>query len=75
MRNHIRSLRAFSSRLHWHCHFIQKLESRPEIELVNQNTEFDHIREDINNEYITKWEQGTTGIPLVDAGMRCLAQL
>ena len=29
---HRGGLLAFLSRLYWHCHFIQKLESEPEIE-------------------------------------------
>lgn len=32
-----RSLRACASRVHWRCHFVQKLESRPAIEFRNQN--------------------------------------
>lgn len=32
-----RSLRACISRIHWRCHFVQKLESRPQIEYANQN--------------------------------------
>ena len=27
-----RALRGFEERLHWHCHFIQKLESQPDLE-------------------------------------------
>lgn len=39
------SLQQFESRLWWHCHFIQKLESEPEIEFKNFNTQFDGLRE------------------------------
>jgi len=35
------SLISFESRLHWHCHFIQKLESEPQIEFRNVNHGFD----------------------------------
>ncbi|MFO0137698.1 MAG: deoxyribodipyrimidine photolyase, partial [Cyanobacteriota bacterium] len=28
----LRALRGFDGRLHWHCHFIQKLESQPNLE-------------------------------------------
>jgi deoxyribodipyrimidine photo-lyase len=28
----LRALRGFDERLHWHCHFIQKLESQPDLE-------------------------------------------
>ncbi len=67
-----RDLQNFKSRLHWHCHFIQKLESEPRIETENQNPAFDEIRHTLNPEYFEKWKHGQTGIPLVDAAMRCL---
>lgn len=70
--NYKRDLLNFKSRLHWHCHFIQKLESEPRIEYENQNPAFDQIRNKLNDEYLEKWSQGQTGIPLVDAAMRCL---
>ena len=67
-----RNLANFKSRLHWHCHFIQKLESEPEMEFRNQNPAFDAIRNELNTEWLERWENGKTGIPLVDACMRCL---
>tara|TARA_B100000508_G_scaffold75230_1_gene58606 strand:+ start:70746 stop:72188 length:1443 start_codon:yes stop_codon:yes gene_type:complete len=67
-----RNLANFKSRLHWHCHFIQKLEGEPEMEFKNQNPAFDKIRNELNVEYLKRWEHGITGIPLVDACMRCL---
>jgi deoxyribodipyrimidine photo-lyase len=67
-----RSLRACASRVHWRCHFVQKLESRPAIEFRNQNSGFDQIRQEINHDLIDRRYHGQTGIPLVDAGMRCL---
>jgi deoxyribodipyrimidine photo-lyase len=67
-----RDLQNFKSRLNWHCHFIQKLESEPRIETENQNPAYDQIRHTLNPEYFEKWKQGNTGIPLVDAAMRCL---
>lgn len=67
-----RNLANFKSRLHWHCHFIQKLESEPEMEYKNQNPAFDQIRNELNQKYLERWKRGETGIPLVDACMRCL---
>lgn len=67
-----RNLANFKSRLHWHCHFIQKLESEPAIEFCNQNRAFDQIRYTLNDNYLEQWKTGRTGIPLVDACMRCL---
>jgi deoxyribodipyrimidine photo-lyase len=65
-------LNAFSSRLSWRCHFVQRLESQPNIEFQNINSAFDTIRQIANPEYIYKFEHGQTGIPFIDACMRCL---
>jgi deoxyribodipyrimidine photo-lyase len=67
-----RDLLNFKSRLHWHCHFIQKLESEPRIEYENQNPAYDSVRNKLNEEYLELWSKGKTGVPLVDAAMRCL---
>ena len=74
---YLASLKSFESRLHWHCHFIQKLESEPAIEFRNVNRGFDGLRNEaeITPEEATKliaWAQGTTGLPFVDACMRSL---
>lgn len=69
------SLAAFTSRLRWHCHFIQKLEDEPVIEFQNMNREMDGLREsEFNHEYFEAWKNGQTGYPLVDACMRALHQ-
>lgn len=62
----------FISRLHWHCHFIQKLESEPAIEFYNQNSSYNSIRIEENKEYYFRFTLGQTGIPMVDACVRCL---
>jgi len=70
-----RSYDSFQSRLWWHCHFIQKLETEPEIEFRNMNRGFDGLREnDFDDEKFEAWKKGETGFPLVDACMRCLLQ-
>jgi deoxyribodipyrimidine photo-lyase len=66
------NMRAFQSRLHWHCHFIQKFESECRIEFENFNREFDVLRNEWNEELYQAWEQGNTGFPLLDASMRCV---
>jgi deoxyribodipyrimidine photo-lyase len=71
-KSQITSLRVFYQRLFWRCHFVQKLESQPSIEYHNQNREFDQIRTAVRQDYIQAWYHGMTGIPLIDAGMRCL---
>jgi deoxyribodipyrimidine photo-lyase len=71
--NWLRSLRAFDSRLHWHCHFIQKLESEPEIEFECFVRSLNAMRANSGNEvYLDAWSNGNTGYPFVDACMRYL---
>jgi deoxyribodipyrimidine photo-lyase len=61
-------LAAFLSRLHWHCHFIQKLESEPELEWRNLHRGYDMLREpDWNPAHFDALTQGRTGWPMVDA--------
>jgi deoxyribodipyrimidine photo-lyase len=66
-------LHAFQSRLYWHCHFIQKLESEPAIEFENMHRGYDGLREDdFNTAHFEALSTGRTGWPLVDA---CVAML
>jgi deoxyribodipyrimidine photo-lyase len=68
-----RSITSFTARLHWHCHFVQKLESEPEIEFCNMNRGFDGMREDaVDLSLVRAWARGETGWPMVDACMRML---
>ncbi len=68
-----KGLSAFLSRLHWHCHFIQKLESEPELEWRNLHRGYDGLREgDWNPAHFAALQAGRTGWPLVDA---CVAML
>ena len=69
-----RPLYNFISRLHWHCHFIQKFESESRIEKENFNTAYNCIRNKTNEIYFEAWKNGKTGFPLVDANMRCLKE-
>ncbi|MFT5717323.1 MAG: deoxyribodipyrimidine photo-lyase [Oleiphilaceae bacterium] len=67
------SLRSFESRLHWHCHFIQKLETEPLFETHNMLQVFNGLREnEFNEDYFKAWKEGNTGYPFIDACMRCL---
>jgi len=63
--------RMLKSRLTWHCHFIQKLESEPELEFREYHPFFKNIREK-NNELLYSWSSGNTGFPFIDACMRSL---
>jgi len=68
-----KGLEAFLSRLHWHCHFIQKLESEPELEWRNLHRGYDGLREgDWNPAHFAALTAGRTGWPMVDA---CVAML
>lgn len=70
---HKKGLAAFTSRLYWHCHFIQKLESEPRLEYENLHRGYDGLREqDWNPAHFDALVQGRTGWPLVDA---CVAML
>ena len=66
--------RAFGSRLRWHCHFIQKFEAEPRMEFEAVNRAFLDLEQPVNRKYITAWENGQTGYPLIDAAMRCVRQ-
>ncbi len=69
-----RALSNFVSRLHWHCHFMQKFEDECRMEFENVNKAYDGLVKVRNQEYIDAWQQGKTGIPIVDACMRCLVE-
>jgi deoxyribodipyrimidine photo-lyase len=65
---------AFEGRLHWHCHFIQKLESEPRIEWENLQRATEGLRPEPGDpERLGAWMRGETGWPFVDACMRYLA--
>jgi deoxyribodipyrimidine photo-lyase len=67
------SLTSFESRLHWHCHFIQKLESQPSMEFKNVHRAYDGMRsESHDKERLQAWCLGQTGYPMIDACMRML---
>lgn len=72
--NRLASLKSIESRLHWHCHFIQKLESEPLIESRNLHPAYDGLREQVHPALHHAWAGGQTGVPMVDACMRMLAQ-
>ncbi len=67
-------LNAFTSRLRWQAHFTQKFEMECSMEFQSVNRGFQHLNKPLNPSYITAWEEGKTGFPLVDAAMRCLRE-
>lgn len=67
-----RAILNFVSRLHWHCHFMQKFEDECRMEFENVNRAYDSLVKPKNDAYIKAWQEGKTGVPIVDACMRCL---
>lgn len=65
---------ALIARLHWHCHFIQKLESEPEIErqAVHRAFRAPAVPAVGSSPLLDAWALGRTGCPFVDACMRSL---
>ena len=62
-------LYSFKKRLHWHCHFIQKLDTQPSLQHQSMHPDCDILRPEADNELIEKWMTGNTGFPFVDACM------
>ncbi len=67
-----RALANFISRLHWQSHFMQKFEDECRMEFEPVNRAYDSIVKERNQSYIDAWQQGKTGVPLIDACMRCV---
>ena len=65
-------LHSFKKRLHWHCHFIQKLETEPNLEFNSMHSMCDTLRSSENSELIERWIIGETGFPFLDACIRHL---
>lgn len=69
--------RAFSgmlTRLHWHCHFIQKFEVACSYEKRCINKGYELLPHKKDDNFIRAWELGQTGYPLIDACMRAVVQ-
>jgi deoxyribodipyrimidine photo-lyase len=70
----LKAIDALIARLHWHCHFIQKLESEPAIEWRAVHRAFEPHRTPTapDDPVLRAWAEGRTGFPFVDACMRSL---
>jgi deoxyribodipyrimidine photo-lyase len=67
------SLVSFLGRLHWHCHFMQKLETEPSIEVTELHPAARGLRPRPGDPALLEdWAKGETGFPFVDACMRSL---
>ena len=69
---HISQIDFFLARIHWQSHFIQKLESEPEIEFRNLYSWFDSIRNVTDDKIIDDFFAAKTWIPYIDACIMCL---
>lgn len=67
-----RNFTNFESRLHWHCHFVQKFEMEDRMEFENLNRGYNALPRNENPKQFQAWQKGQTGYPLIDACMRCL---
>ena len=67
-------IRAFESRLLWQSHFIQKFEMECSMEFKSINRGYHQLLKPIKQNYINAWENGNTGVPIVDASIRCLVE-
>jgi len=73
--NGTKNSKAFSAmltRLHWHCHFIQKFEVECRYETSCINKGYELLVHQKNKQFLKAWETGMTGYPLIDACMRAV---
>ncbi|MGF1477212.1 MAG: FAD-binding domain-containing protein [Geminicoccaceae bacterium] len=67
------SLVSFTGRLHWRDHFMQKLEDEPDLEVRDLHPAYEGLRPEVaDRDRLRAWSAGETGLPFVDACMRCL---
>lgn len=69
---HKRPFENFITRLRWHCHFIQKFETECSYEYTCINKGYESLRFNSDEAALQAWKNGQTGVPIVDACMRCL---
>ncbi len=69
-----RDLASFRSRLYWHDHFCQKLETLQQYERASINPGMEAGFLPWNQAHHDAWATGKTGYPLIDACMRCLIE-
>ncbi len=64
----------FCSELGWREFSYSQLYNNPELPFKNLQQKFDNFPWTENEEYLRAWQEGRTGVPMVDAGMRELWQ-
>jgi deoxyribodipyrimidine photo-lyase len=71
-KKNVRQIDNFLSRLRWQAHFIQKFEMECHMEFIAINRGYRNLEQKVNPSFHQAWISGLTGVPLVDACMRCL---
>ncbi len=64
----------FTKELAWREFYYSILFHRPEVEKHSFNPKFENIKWVNDQVFFRRWKEGTTGVPIVDAGMRQLSQ-
>lgn len=70
-----RTVKAFSSRIQWRSHFMQKFESECSMQFTPVNKAYEnypYVEHSEAVDRVTAWQQGKTGFPLIDACMRAV---
>jgi len=62
----------FTARLKWQAHFIQKFEMEHTMEDSSINKGYQLLKKNISQKYQTAWKTGQTGVPMIDASIRCM---
>lgn len=71
-KKNVRQIYNFTSRLRWQAHFIQKFEMECHMEFIAVNKGYRNLKQTVIPAFHQAWAEGKTGVPLVDACMRCL---
>ncbi|MDX2129546.1 MAG: FAD-binding domain-containing protein [Chloroherpetonaceae bacterium] len=69
-----RNVNQFFERIRWREHLIQKFETECQMEFRELNQAYQKFEWEENHEYLSRWIEGNTGFPLIDAVMRCLSE-
>lgn len=64
----------FCSELGWREFSYSQLYHNPDLPTKNLQDKFDNFPWEDNDQYLKAWQEGLTGVPMVDAGMRELWQ-
>lgn len=67
-------LECFQKELIWREFAYYQLFHFPDLPNKNWNAKFDHFKWKRSEKHLKAWQQGETGIPIIDAAMRCLSQ-